>query len=129
MAAVGSAVITHQNHRAVKYVQWNWTSDGSTGAVSGGAALTSFSISGQVLRVTTDPGATAPTDNYDGVINDADGFDVAGGLLANRDTANTESVVPLADAGGSLYTVDGTLELVISNAGNSKIGTVRLYYR
>ena len=101
----------------------------ASGAVSGGAALTTFAISGEVLRITTDPGATAPTTLYDAVINDVDGFDVGGGLLANRSATVTESVGPVANATGSSFFVDGTLELVISNAGNAKVGMVRLYYR
>ncbi len=128
MAAAGSAVITHQNHRIIKYIQWDWISDAS-GNVSGGAATTSFAISGEVLRVTTDPGSPAPTANYDMVINDVDGIDVAGALIQNRHTTTTQSVVPLADAVGSKYAVDGVLELVVSNAGNLGAGMVRMYYR
>lgn len=45
---------------------------------------------GRILSLTTDPGATAPTDNWDIALNNADGFDVLGGAGANRDTANTE---------------------------------------
>lgn len=132
----GSVTITHQDNRSVRQVVFAWTSDAS-GDVSTGAGLTSFSISGEILRITTDPGATAPTANYDVVINDADGIDIAMGFLANRHTTNSESVVPLASttlsgnpvASGCPVFVDGTIELVVSNAGNAKQGTVRVYYR
>ena len=137
MAAEGSAVITHQDNRTIKKVIWAWTSDVATGAVTGGAGQTSFPVSGEVLRITTDPGATAPDDNYDVVINDEDGVDVACGFLINRDTVTTETVVPrfkltLTSGGPAMGVpmyVDGKLDLIIAAAGNSKVGTVTLYYR
>ena len=137
MAASGSATITHESHETVKYVTWAWTSDVSGADVSGGAGLTTFSVSGEVLRITTDPGSPAPSANYDVVINDQDGIDVAMGFLADRHTTTTESVVPryrgTLPANGGAYSAPvftaGPLELVITNAGTSKQGVVRLYYR
>ena len=73
----------------------------------------------------TNPGATAPTDNYDIVVNDADSVDVAAGVLANRDTANSEQAYPAAD---TYHVFDGPLSLVVSAAGNAKQGTLTLYY-
>ena len=55
-----------------------------------------------IISVVTDPGATAPTDNYDITITNAAGLDLMNGQCANRDTANTESCaadpVPLSGA-------------------------------
>jgi hypothetical protein len=127
----GTVALTYSETRSVKTVVWTWTSDAS-GDVSG---TDTKPISGELLRIVTNPGATAPTDNYDVVINDADGVDVAGGLLANRDTANSEQVIPVLETtvGANTYAhrpvVDGPLSLVISNAGNAKQGVLTLYYR
>jgi hypothetical protein len=122
MAAAGSAVITEIIHTHVKKVKWAWTSDAS-GNVSGGAGLTTKIYTGKIIGLATDPGATAPTDNYDVSILDADGIDVLFGGGIDRDTANNEYV-----QGSSLgAVVESTLELVIANAGNAKQGTVYLF--
>jgi hypothetical protein len=73
----------------------------------------------------TNPGATAPTDNYDIVVNDADGVDVAAGVLANRDTANSEQAY---EASATAHAFDGPLSLVVSAAGDSKQGVLTMYY-
>ncbi len=80
-------------------------------------------IYGTITRVTTNPadGATSPTDNWDLVINDEDGFDVLGGGGANRDAATTESFVPtlagsIADS-YSLVTIGGVLSFVGNGIG------------
>lgn len=119
----GTVVITYSEARpGIRSVKWAWTSDAS-GDVSG---TDTKAISGQALRWVTNPGSTAPTDNYDIVVNDIDGADVAGGVLANRDTANTEAAYPAAD---TYHCFDGPLSLVISAAGDSKVGTLTMYYR
>lgn len=129
----GSVTITYgEDYSPIKFVKWAWTSDAS-GDVNGTA--TKF-LSGQPLRFVTDPSATAPTDNYDIVINDADGVDIAAGNLANRDTANTEEAFPLKELTiGATATVQrvgefcGQLSLVVTNAGNAKLGTLTMYYK
>jgi len=63
---------------------------------SASAEATTAAINGIVIMVETDPGATAPLDNYDLTITDALGADIMGGALANRDTANTERAYPLS---------------------------------
>ncbi len=63
---------------------------------SGGTNTTSMtkSFAGVVHCVETDPGTTAPSDNYDLTINDARGADIMGATMQNRDTATTEIVAP-----------------------------------
>lgn len=131
MAAVGVQTITYARPRGIGQVSWAWTSDAS-GNVSG---VDTESITGEILRVVTNPGATAPTDNYDVVVNDADGVDVLAGTGANRDTATSEQAIPIIETtvGANTYgyrvVVDGPLTLGITNAGATKQGTVTLYYR
>jgi hypothetical protein len=108
--------------QSIRSVTWSWTSDAS-GNVSG---TDTKAIAGQALKWVTNPGSVAPTDNYDIVVNDADGLDVASGLLANRDTANSEVVYPAAD---TYHCFDGPLSLSISAAGNATTGTLTMYYR
>lgn len=52
-----------------------------------------------LFKVQTKPGAAAaqPDDDYDITITDAEGHDVMGGELANRDESNTEEAVPKID--------------------------------
>lgn len=104
----------------------SWTADASAATVP---AYTTKDFLGFVTMVTTNPGATAPTDNYDITITDSDGVDIMGGELANRDTTNTEQATPLVGATYRDRHVIGKLTLNISgNAVNSATGTVVIYY-
>lgn len=96
-----------------------WTSNGS-----GAATVVIDAFRGFIRRFVTDPAAaaSAPTDNYDITITDANGADVLAGTGADRDTANSESVVPAQP-----ILVDGALSLVVANAGDTKAGVVVLY--
>jgi hypothetical protein len=77
-------------------------------------------LNGYLLQVITNPGATAPTDDYDITLTTSDGIDAARGLLANRDTSTTEVV----DVN---YPLKSTLTLNLSNNSvNSAVGTVTL---
>ena len=120
----GTVTITYSDHATIKYVQWDWTSDGS-GDASGTDTKV---IAGVPLRFATNPSATAPSANYDIVINDADGIDLAAGGLVNRHTSTSEQFIPGGDADpGAAF--NGALSLVVSNAGDSKIGKLVMYYR
>ena len=127
-------------HGSVKKILIDWTSDDTTGAVSG----TTRKISGQLLKVITDPGAAAPTANYDITITDGEGVDVLSGLggtggsppsLANRHTSNTEVVHLVSEnaatdfAAGTQPFVCDVLTVAVTNAGNSKNGQIIIYYR
>ena len=118
----GTVTITEITHTSAKKVTVTWTCS------SGGAAdgTTTKAFDGKVVGFTTDPDDTdAPADNYDIVINDADGHDVLLGAGADRDTLDTEHVV-----GASLSAVAGSkLTLAVTNAGNAKKGVVILWIR
>lgn len=127
MVAVGTLTYTLSvaRGRAQKLVM-SWTSD-AAGNVSGTSVP---GLNGVITRISTVPagGGSAPTDNYDGVLNDAEGVDLAAGLLANRDTANTETVYPLLGAGTNVpAVVVGSLTPVLSNCGNVKSGQIIAY--
>ena len=121
-----ACTITEETFGTVKKVTWAWTSaaDGSVGAAAVSTTTTN-AYSGKIERLVTDPGATAPTDNWDLVINDEDGTDVLAGAGANRDTANTEQV--LAASVGIV--ANDTLTMLVTNAGSGKTGTVYVYIR
>ncbi len=110
-----------ESGEGVKLIKWAWTS-ATGGAVS---SQTVNHYDGKLISLVTNPGATAPTDNYDVVINDDNSEDVLVGAGVDRDTANTELV-----NGTTLGAVaNSRLTLVISNAGDEKLGVVYLYIR
>lgn len=118
----GTVTMAYSETRSIKSITWTWTSDAS-GDVSG--TDTKY-IAGEALRWVTNPGAAAPTANYDIVVNDVDGVDIAAGVLANRHTTTSEQAYPAA---ATYHVFDGPLSLVVSNAGNAKAGTLTMYYR
>jgi len=111
-----------------------WTSDDTTGAVSG---TTANKISGRLVKAVTDPGAAAPTANYDIVLTDSESVNVLTGCdddLQNRHTTTTEETyffvldtdaTPLAKA--QHPAVCSVLTVAVTNAGNSKNGVIYLY--
>jgi hypothetical protein len=93
------------------------SSDGSYPSTSG----STWNIDGFVLLVETDPGSTAPTDNYDIVLNDKYGADIMGGDLADRDSSATERVK-------RVEFVDGRITPVITNNSvNSAVIVIYIY--
>jgi len=117
----------------LQVVTFTWTADAAAATIPSTAttdAITAAIIGWYVWAIETDPGSTAPTAAYDIVLNDANGFDIAGGQLANRSATATEKVIPKLDATTSLYgahLVNSALTLVITNnLVNSATGTVKL---
>lgn len=126
-----TAVFEYLKGRNVGKVTWKWTSDSTGGTVS---VKSNEPIYGEVLRIVTNPGSTAPTVNYDVTILDEDSVDIALGTLANRHNSNTETVYPTvagsaANSTDVQFAVAGYITLTIANAGNSKIGKVTIYLR
>lgn len=124
----------------------DWTSN-SDGIAYGNGDNKGLSFTGQVIKVVTDPGSTAPTDNYDIELLDEDGYDVLLNVGADRDTANTEALGfavgqydGFTTTAQTSITVDtsttfypfpvitsGKLYTQITNAGDSKVGEIKLY--
>ena len=130
--SVTQAIKSYPNGN-MKAVTFSWTGDAANGTVPStatNAAITTEISGWYVYAIETDPGSVAPTTLYDIVINDASGFDIAGGQLANRSATATERVIPKLDATASLYggsLVDGALTLVITGQSVvSATGTVKL---
>jgi hypothetical protein len=112
-----------ETYGSVKKIKWTWTSD-TAGAAAGATSTVAFN--GALERLVTVPHATAaPSANYDVAVKDADGVDVLIGGGANRSATGTEQV--LASSLGVV--ANDPLYLDITNAGNTKQGTVYLYLR
>jgi hypothetical protein len=119
-----SVTTAERTNGSIKVAAFVWVS-AADGTATG---ATTKAFDGQVLELITNPSATAPTDNYDITVTDADGYDVLNGQGANRDTANTELVVhsdttPLGVVSGSVLTLN------VAAAGNTKGGDVLVKIR
>ena len=116
----------HGSDRDVKTdkVTATWTSDAS------GAASGTINLQGFLLKVITDPGSPAPTDNYD-ITLVADGIDMADGLLLNRDTANVEMVYPVGTTTAACTPIflSGDHTFTIAAAGSVTAGVCYMYLR
>tara|TARA_Y100000310_G_scaffold317685_1_gene370830 strand:+ start:12806 stop:13168 length:363 start_codon:yes stop_codon:yes gene_type:complete len=118
----GTATYTERDYGTVKLLKCAWVSDAS-GDVSGTAS--SIVYDGKLLAVTTDPSATAPTDDYDVTVLDDNSMDVLLGAGSDRDTANTEYLLE-ANLGA---VAKSKLTVTVANAGNAKEGTVYIWIR
>ena len=114
---------TETIYTTVKKIKCTWTSDDTTGAVSG---TTAEVYSGRLFGAITVPSAVAaPTALYDIAVNDGDSVDVALGTLADRSATATEYRAEASMAGMA----NSKLTVAITNAGNSKQGTLYLFIR
>jgi len=134
--AGSSMTFTYEDEGAIRKIIADWVSDDSAGTASG----TTKKIIGSLIKGVTDPGSTAPTDDYDITISDEEGVNVLAACqsnLTNRDTANSEQAYFLvldAAAGTPLAqsvhpVVCDKLTIAVANAGNSKTGQLIIYYR
>jgi len=87
-------------------------------------------FSGTLLQLETNPGATAPTANYDIVLTDAEGHDVLEGVGANRHTSTTEKVPVVYSGTGThpmVHASDTLTWTITNNAVNSAIVVAKIY--
>ncbi len=127
-----SMTFAYHRHGPVNKLVATWTS-AAGGAVSG---TTTEPIVGYLLKCITNPGAAAPTDNYDIAITDEESVDVLANCtasLGNRDTANTEvqyfNNLDATPAEVSLRPcVCDRLTFAVTNAGDTKAGTITLFW-
>jgi len=108
-----------------------WIGDASGGLVPSTAITDSYVaklIGSYLYSAVTNPGSPAPDDLYDIVINDADGFDIAGGLLANRSTSVTQMVNIGVGAIG-YPVIRGPITFVLTGTTvNSATGTLMMLF-
>lgn len=104
----------------------SWTADDSDGSVDNGTI--GLPDPCYMFIGITDPGSTAPTDNYDIVVTDSLGADVFGTALNNRDTTTSEQAAPIIGGtyGGRLAEGELTFTLT-NNSVNSATGTLTTY--
>jgi hypothetical protein len=124
----GTVTVTRQirdpgaRKKVVERVVVDWTSD-----ASGNADSSITDLYGWLVKMVTDPGAVAPTDNYDITLVDENSADALEGAGADRDTANTETVYPIKSGAQTPVLLCGTHTFTVANAGNAKSGTAVLY--
>jgi hypothetical protein len=122
-------VETHYPLGNIRKLVFTCTADASDGSFDDVTVATIFE--GRLLDLETNPGATAPTDNYDITIEDDGGHDVLEGVGGNRHTTTTQKVPVVYNGTGTHPTVDDsdTLTLKIANNSvNSAITVITLYY-
>jgi len=110
------------NGKRITRIVIDWVS-----AADGSCTKALDAIYGYLVKMVTDPGSTAPTDNYDITLIDQDGADALAGAGADRDTANTEQVYPVASGAQVPVFLCGTHTFTIAAAGDSKVGKTVLY--
>jgi len=123
--AGSSVTMTEEVYGTIKKIKFVWVSDDTTGLVTGSASTNIYS--GKILGLATVPGTlgVTPDNLYDVEILDDDGLDVLMGGGLDRSDVNTEYV--LSTSLGAV--ANDHLTLAVSNAGNSKEGTVYIYIR
>jgi hypothetical protein len=117
---------TPYSRKFTKVITVDWVADAADGSVP---AL-SLPLSGYLIKVVTNPGATAPTANYDIALNDPSdsALNVWSTALDNRHTTNTEQVYPAISGAVTPILLNGTYSLAVSgNAVNSATGQIQLY--
>jgi hypothetical protein len=124
----GSVTITHYTLGNIRRINFSIVADAAAATVPD-TVLPKFQ--GRLIGLHTNPGATAPTDNYDITLEDADGLDRLQGVGANRHTTTSQQV-PVVYSGTSVnppVSMDETLTLkVANNAVNSALIVGNLYY-
>jgi len=127
----GTVTLSQSNVGSLYKYKYDWTSDASGNVVDNTLTIRGGYI--QRVAVTSDDGATSPTNLYDFTIKDSDNFDVLQANGANWATATDDSFCPVlkvTDDSTSTVTkipVMGTMTLAITNAGNARGGTITIY--
>lgn len=125
----GSTTVTHYTLGTIRRIVVDFVGDVADGTIPD-TVLPAFE--GQLFEVLTNPGAVAPTDNYDVTLIDADGIDRLQGVGEDRDTSTSEAVPIVYDALSPIHPVvsrTDVLTLKFANQSvNSATGRVTLLY-
>ncbi len=92
-----------------------------------GSASGTFEAYGFLVKMVTNPGATAPTADYDITLIDGAGVDALAGTGVDRHTATSQQVYPLVTGAATPVLLYGSHTFTIANAGDSKIGVCDFY--
>lgn len=124
----GSTTVTHQTIGHVRRLIVDFVADAADGTVPDTVVPV---FEGRLFELTTNPGATAPQDNWDVTLIDAEGIDRLQSLGLNRDTANTESL-PVVYSGSTIHPVISRTDVltlkVAGNNVNSATGRILILY-
>lgn len=121
--AAGTVTVTEERIDSVKKISFAWVSNGS-GAADGS---TTYYYNGEVLRFVFIPSpSVTPTALYDVTMKDSDGVDIFDGEGSNLSASTSYQVQGLANFSAVANT---KLTLAVTNAGDSKQGTVIVYIR
>lgn len=135
--AAESATIRTYDIGSLSVVELAWTTD-SAGNFT--AATTDYGVNGVLVGGETIPSSTAaPSANYDIIVSNADGRLVCGdsgntttpnqdGVFANRSATVTEYTRFKSNSNYQAVESIGQLTFDVFNAGNSKSGTIRIFY-
>lgn len=136
--ATGSVTVSRTNRayglaggKYTQVVNIDWVADSADGSVP----TTSVPLFGYTVKIITNPGATAPTANYDIAFGDPEdnNLDALASALQNRHTSTTEQVYPMiAGAPGTVSAhpvfLAGTYAVSVSNNSvNSATGRIQVY--
>ena len=114
------------NRRTVEVVTVDWVADSADATVP----TLSLPLEGFLIKAITNPGATAPSANYDITLTDPEdsALDAAASLLINRHTSTTEQVYPLISGAACPILLAGTYGIAVAgNAVNSATGRIIFY--
>lgn len=115
--AAGTVTQEHQALGNIRRIVFTCTADAADGSFP--ATAVSVKFEGRLVSLETNPGSTAPTDDYDIVLTDAHGLDVLRGAGGNRDTANTEIAAVVFSSTSAHPMVDETDTLTLAISNNS----------
>jgi len=90
MPAAGDSACVETSYELgnIRKISFAVTFDSGDGSFADHVVTTKFE--GRLIHLVTNPGAVAPTDNYDVTLVDQNGHDVLEGVGVDRDTADTE---------------------------------------
>lgn len=124
----GTVVLEHFQIGNVRRIKFTATADAADASFPATALP---SIQGRLIGLHTNPGAVAPTANYDITLVDGDGLDRLQGVGLNRHTTSSEQA-PVVYTGTSVNPpvgFDETLTLTFeNNTVNSAVVVGNLYY-
>ena len=135
MAAVGTVTRSTKRSSDGMAITFNWTSDSSGDMKEGGTTGKGiFTAHGYITNIIYSPGATDPSDNYDVTLLDSDSLDVLRGQGVDQqnaagqtyDTKYRSNVLNVD--GNYLWFMNENLTLTVANAGDTKTGTVVIYF-